>query len=335
MKNYSVFDAPIQVHGVAGVETRKSFERLPNEVIEKIPDLDFLGRRCAGERVEFKTNSKNLKVKIDFKTLGADIGMSIYACQSAFVYTGRGNDMRLVGLVKPQNYETKVFDASFELSGKMQDIIILLPRNEMINSVEIEIDDSAKIEAPTPYKYAKPIIFYGSSITEGGCSCNPSNYYSAIISRHLDVDFYNFGFSGCCKGESAMADFFNTLDFSIFVLDYDHNAPSVEHLRSTHEPFYKMIREKNENTPIIMISRPRPYLVDDENERRSIIKQTYDNAIKNGDKNVYFIDGTTFFDGFEDSEHCFIDGIHPNDLGFHKMAQGLEPLIKSLLEGLK
>jgi len=332
MKIYSAFDAPIKVFGIADFEKRKSFARLPDEVINEVSTLEFLGRRSPGGRIGFRTNSKSLLVKIAFETLSIDIGMSIYACQSAFVFAGQRQSSTYLGLVNPSNYDTKEFERTFELSGEMQDILILLPRNEIIKSVDIGIDDGAEIQAPTPYKYSKPVLYYGSSITEGGCCCNPSSAYNAIISRHLDADYYNFGFSGNCKGESAMADYFNTLDFSIFVLDYDHNAPTVEHLKNTHEPFYKRIREKNPNTPIVMLTRPRPWLTEDEAQRRDVVKATYENAIKNGDKNVYFIDGTSIFEGFADSELCSIDTCHPNDLGFYKMAERVEPLIKSLLE---
>ena len=332
---YSAFDIPSMVFGIAGFEKRKSFARLPDDVIAAVPSLEFLGRRSPGGRICFKTNSKRLLVKLEYETLTPDIGMSIYACQSAFVYRGARKDLKLLGLVTPKGYDTKVFEKEFTLSGQTEEITIILPRNEIIKSIDILIEDEASLLAPTPYKYSKPIIYYGSSITEGGCCCNPINCYNAIISRHLDVDYYNFGFSGSCKGESAMADYFNTLDFSIFVLDYDHNAPNVEHLRNTHEPFYKRIREANKNAPIIMLTRPRPYHIDDEAQRLNVVKQTYENARSNGDENVYFVDGRSFFEGFEDAEHCFIDGCHPNDLGFYKMAMGLEPLIKSLLEELK
>lgn len=335
MRTYSAFNAPIKVFGIADFYKRRSFARLPDEVIKAVPSLEFLGRRSSGGRVCFRTNSSTLCIKIELETLSVDIGMSIYASQSAFVYTGSRQDLRLLGLVNPPNYETKVLQNSFELSGEMQDITVLVPRNEIIKSIDVSIDDNAELCEPTPYKYSKPILYYGSSITEGGCCCNPINCYNAMISRHLDVDYYNFGFSGSCKGESALADFFNTLDFSIFVLDYDHNAPDVAHLEATHEPFYKKIREANKSVPILMLTRPRPYLTEEETQRKDVVKKTYENAIASGDKNVYFFDGPSFFKGFADSEHCFIDGCHPNDLGFFKMAEALEPTIKALLEGLK
>jgi hypothetical protein len=129
-----------------------------------------------------------------------------------------------------------------------------------------------------------------------------------------------------------MADYINTLDFSLFVYDYDHNAPTVEHLKSTHEPFYKKIREKNPLVPIVMITRPTATFDEDACARRDIVKKTYENAIANGDKNVYFIDGESFFKDFDDKEICFVDTIHPTDLGFYKMAEVIEPIIKKALK---
>ena len=214
----------------------------------------------------------------------------------------------------------------------MEDVLILLPRNEIIENVEISINDQATVLPPTEYKYSKPIVYYGSSITEGGISCNPSNAYNAIISRHLDVDYINLGFSGNAKGEIPMADFICSLDFSIFVYDYDHNAPTVEHLKNTHELFFKRIREFKPSVPVVMLTRPYANYGKDEYARKAVVKATYDSAVSNGDKNVYFIDGESFFKDFRDKELCFIDTIHPNDLGFHKMAEVIEPVIKDILE---
>lgn len=332
MRAYSIKDKPIKVFGVPFFDKTGVLTRLPNEIIKKVPSLEFLGRRVPGGRVCFRTNSEKITIKIEFETLSIDVGMSIYACQSAFVFAGERKNSRYLGLVRPHNYESKSFEATFTKDSTLEDITILLPRNEIIKSVEILLCDDAIIKEPTPYKYSKPIIYYGSSITEGGCCCNPSSVYNSIISRHLDVDYYNFGFSGNCKGEIEMADYFNTLDFSIFVLDYDHNAPDVAHLKATHENFFKRIRQKNQNVPIVMITRPCAVYGDDEIARREVVKATYDNAIKNGDKNVYFIDGESFFKDFEDRELCFIDTIHPNDLGFYKMAEVIEPIIKDILE---
>lgn len=332
MKAYSIFEAPIKVFGIPNFERNKSLSRLPNEVIEKIPTLDFLGRRVPGGRIGFKTDSKVIGIRAKYKTLSPDVGMSIYSCQSFHVFVGDKQNSRFLGLMSPYDYQSLELEGTLTKDGIMEEVLILLPRNEIIESVEILLDDDATLLAPNEYKYSKPIVYYGSSITEGGIACNPSNAYNAIISRHLNVDYINLGFSGNAKGEIAMADYINTLDFSILVYDYDHNAPTPEHLEKTHEPFFKRIREKHPNVPVLMLTRPYANYGSDEQKRKSIVKTTYENAIKNGDKNVYFIDGESYFNDFEDKELCFIDTIHPNDLGFYKMAQKIEPIIKDILE---
>ena len=332
MREYTFLDEPIKVFGIPHFEKHKTLCRLPNELLEKVPSLSFLGKRPMGARLGFRTNSKKFTLKIELETLSVDIGMSIYSCQSAYIFAGQRQSSRFLGIANPFNYNEKVFEKTFKKGGEMEDILIFLPRNEIIKNVWIYTEDDAQIEAPTPYKYSKPMLFYGSSITEGGIACNVSNGYNAVISRHLDADFYNLGFSGNAKGEIEMADFINTIDMSVFVYDYDHNAPTPEHLEATHEPFFKRIREKHPTLPVVMMSRPYAVYGEEEKRRREIVKRTYQNAIDAGDKNVYFIDGEAPFRCDPDRELCFIDTIHPNDLGFSKMVAHIEPIIKKILE---
>ncbi|MBO5313196.1 MAG: hypothetical protein J6B29_04440 [Clostridia bacterium] len=333
MKAFTYRDFPIKVFGIPNFEFHQTLQRLPDELIATIPSLEFLGRRPAGARLGFRTNSRSFTVKIELQTLSIDIGMSIYACQSAFVFLGERPHSRLLGLVNPSDYEDKCFQTTFETSGEMEDVTVFLPRNEIIKNVTVLIEDDAQISEPTPYRYSKPLLFYGSSITEGGISGNIASGYIPLISRHLDADYYNLGFSGNAKGELEMADFISSLDISAFIYDYDHNAPTVEHLKDTHQPFFNRIREKKPYLPIVMMSRPYAHYGEDEIKRRAVIKSTYEDAIAKGDKNVYIIDGEEYFKGFEDKDLCFIDTIHPTDLGFFKMAEVIEPVIRKILEG--
>ena len=327
MKTYSYKDAPIKVFGVVDFEKKGKLQRLPDELIEKIPRLSHFGRRCPGARILFKTDSESIRVKIIFATLSIDKGMSIFACQSASVYAGERQNSRLLGLISPSNYDEKTFEATVRKGEGLEDVAIWLPRNEIIEDIEISLSDEAKLLAPTPYKYQKPIVYYGSSITEGGCCATNTCGYNAIISRHLDIDYYNFGFSGNARGDLNMAEYISGIDMSIFVYDYDHNAPTVEHLANTHEPFFKLIRQKNPTLPIVMMTRPAITYTADDCARREVVRRTYENALGAGDKNVYFIDGESFF-GEYDRELCTVDRTHPNDLGFYRMAEVVENVIK-------
>ena len=330
MKTYCSKDAPLKVFGIPFFDTKKEFRRLPDELIEKLPNLEHLGKRCPGARIGFRTDAEEFTVKVILKTLKPDVGMAIYSCQAVNVMVGDRQNSKFAGLLTPPDYETKTFEKTFKKSAAMEEVTLWLLRNEEIEEVFVSIPDKAAIEAPTPYKYG-PVLYYGSSITEGGCCCNVTNGYNALLSRWLDVDYYNMGFSGNAKGEPIMADYLNTIDFKAFVLDYDHNAPTAQHLRDTHEPFYKKIREKNPDTPILMLSRPifRPW--PDDEERKSIVKATYDNAVAAGDKNVYYVNSDEFFDD-ELRDICAIDTIHPNDLGFYRMAKTILPVMKEMLE---
>ena len=328
MKTYTWFDAPLKVFGVPFFEEKKKFERLPQELREQLPNLEFLGRRCPGARIGFRTNSPTFTVRVKLKTFTVDIGMSIFASQSVGVMIGERQNSVLAGLAYPPDYQTMVIERTFQKSNAMEEITLWLLRNEEIEIVEVEVEDDALLEAPTPYKYGKA-LYYGSSITEGGCCCI-TNSYTALLSRWLDLDYYNFGFSGNARGETEIADYINTIDMSLFIFDYDHNAPTVEHLQKTHEPFFKRIREKHPVMPILLLSRPNFRYSDDGEERRAVVEQTYRNALDADDKNVYYVDGEQLF-GESDWQLCTIDTIHPNDLGFYRMAKALEPIMKKIL----
>ena len=329
MKTYSCFEKPMTVFGVPFFEEKKIFERVPADVREKLERIGFLGKRTPGARLGFRTNASEFTVRIKLASLSPDIGMSIFSCQSVNVMIGDRKNSRFAGLVSPPDYNTKEFEKTIYKKAEMEEVTLWLPRNEIIESVEVDIDDNATVEEATPYTY-KNVVFYGSSITEGGCCCNVTNNYVALLSRWLDMDFYNLGFSGAARGELEMADYINTFDMDLFVMDYDHNAPTVEHLAQTHEPFFKRIREKHPDVPVLFLTRPNFDHTSNGSERRDVVMQTYLNAKNNGDKNVYFVDGETFF-GDEDRQLCTIDMTHPNDLGFYRMAKTILPVMKEIL----
>lgn len=114
----------------------------------------------------------------------------------------------------------------------------------------------SKIGKPTPYSIEKPIVFYGSSITQGGCASRPGNSYTHIICRWLDANMVNLGFSGNAKGEPEMAELISQIDMGALVMDYDHNAPDAEYLLNTHENFFKIIRSNHPYLPVIFVSKP-------------------------------------------------------------------------------
>lgn len=305
-----------------------SFHRLPLEWTEEQVNAGALtlSKHTSGGAVLFRTNSEYLAFKSDPVTGSHMHHMPPTGVSGFDVYE------RLPG--HKERYITNVCTseagaiARLGKTGLMRDFIVFMPLYAPVNTFEIGVSPDAKFEAPTPQRNAtKPIVFYGSSITQGGCCSRPANNYTTMLCREFDMPQINLGFSGCAIGETAVAEYIASLDMSMFVLDYVHNAPTKEHLAKTHEPFFKIIREKHPDLPILILSSP--------NMLRSlyfgnIAKQTYDNAIARGDKNVYYIAMETEL-GEKMLRYGTIDGTHPNDLGFYWMYQICLPVMKQAL----
>ena len=214
-------------------------------------------------------------------------------------------------------------------TAKMRDFTINFPLYSDVNELLIGIKEGADLREPEPYTVKKPIVYYGSSVTQGGCASRPGNSYQGFVSRKFNADYINLGFSGNAKGEAEMADYIKVLPMSVFVYDYDYNAPNAAHLNETHEKMFLKIREANPSLPIIIMPRPKYHLNGGDARCFEIIKKTYENAIKRGDKNVYLIDAKTLLElaGNEGT----VDACHPTDLGFFSMATALIDVLKEIL----
>ncbi len=338
MKYYSFTEAPIQICGLDHIDpANQNYWRMHDEDSAKVSEaVQGRSKTAGGGRVRFRTNAAKISIRITVHTLGVDLCIPLPGSAGLDVYTGTGMGAKYRGYVCPTNYTDKTQEKEIwlhpEFQGdKISDVVLNLPRNERLAGVEIGIPDDCTIEAPLPFTSAEKLLYYGSSITEGGCASRPGNAYTAMVARWLDCDYQNLGFSGVARGEEAMAEHIAKQDCTIFVMDYDHNAPDARHLEATHEPFYKIIRNARPTLPIIMMSKP-DFDADPVGnaKRRDVIYRTFVNARMAGDENVYFIDGESFF-GLLGRDSCTIDNCHPNDLGFFRMAEQVYRVIASII----
>jgi lysophospholipase L1-like esterase len=206
--------------------------------------------------------------------------------------------------------------------------VLYFPLYNDVATLAVTLDEKAVVEKYAPYKDVLPIVYYGSSITQGGCASRPDQSYQALICKKNRVDFVNLGFSGSACGEDAMADYLSSLPCSLFVYDYDFNAPTVAHLQATHSRLYQRFRKSHPNTPVLMISRPDYRGSEEQEARVKVIEQTYQDA-KVRKENVYFLHGKTFFAGGNVWDFT-VDGTHPTDLGFAAMAQKIYQVIEKI-----
>ncbi len=312
------------------------YRRMPEKIAKKTSEgVHILHTNTSGGRIRFITDSPYVALSVKMPVINNASQMPRTGKSGFDLYVNN----RFSAIFIPPITATNGYEGVAELGErKEREITIHFPPYTDVSDVYVGIAQGSILKEATPYKYEKKVVFYGSSITQGGCVTRPGNIYTSHLSRKLSFDYINLGFSGSAKGEEIMAEYIATLDPLVFVLDYDHNSPSVEHLQNTHERFFKIFRNIRKETPVIMISAPDiRFRNNDVNfpnkewiQRRDIIENTYKNALKENDENVFFIDGDTLWE--EDWDSCTMDTTHPNDMGHFLMAKNIAPVLKKALE---
>ncbi len=327
IKFYSIEEAPFKVFGI--FKENGKYRRMPEETAKKVSEnVYLLHTHTAGGRVKFITDSDYVAInaqmdglqKMPHFAFTGSIGFDLYAdgnYVNTFVPPCEATD----GYENIINFETSNFKG-------LKEITINFPLYSNVKNLWIGIQEKAKLEEASPYKNIKPVVYYGSSITQGGCASRPGMSYESILSRKFNCDFINLGFSGSAKAEDEMIEYIKNLDMSLFVYDYDYNAPNAEHLEKTREKMFKAIRQKHCDLPVIMMPRPKFNPTEEEKERIRIIETTYNNAISSGDKNVYYISTQKLTKLCENNGT--VDNVHPTDFGFVSMAEAVGKVIEKI-----
>jgi hypothetical protein len=331
---YDVRREPFSVFGLYDYKGEDAFIRIPDSVARATSDGVLRNsKHSSGGRIRFSTNSPYIVIKAELSCVVKHDHMPILGSTGMDLYIDSEADSIFYQSIRPGVNVTEGYTSIVRFdSAKMRKITINMPLYSGLKNVYIGISESASLGSGKKYVNDKPIVFYGSSITQGGCASRPGLCYQNIISRRRNLDFLNLGFSGSARGEETIANYMASLDMCAFVCDYDHNS-SIAELQKNHSRLYDIIREKHPNLPYIMITRPDLiHKYDDAYVRRGIVLDSYRRARAMGDEHVYFIDGEGFFMG-PDADSCTVDGVHPNDIGFLKMADSIERgLLRALSE---
>ncbi len=339
-----VREEPFKVYGLYDYKNEPEFIRMPKEVGDGANEgVQRLNYSTAGGRVRFATDSDYIAIKVEMPWLNSMSHMARCGVAGFDLYEDEEMGSTFVRSFLPDAFapmETTGYETIVEFpTKKMRYFTMNFPLYNPVTNLYIGLQKDAKLGEGKKYKIEKPVVFYGSSITQGGCASRPGNCYQGHLSRRFDFDYINLGFSGSAKGEDIIADHIASLQMSVLVMDYDHNSPTTETLKATHEKMFLKVREKHPDLPVIFMTLPdfyehcegEPW---DKSERRDVVYRTYRNAKERGDKNVYYIDGQSLFGGV-DRDACTVDRCHPNDLGFYRMADALTPVLQEALNSVK
>ena len=329
--------APFRIHGLYKPEEEGAFRRMPTEIAEATNSgVKLLHKNTAGARVRFATDSS-------FIAVGAYYPPMEFHSKGSFALSGLGAfcfdlyaDGRHAGVLQPECLSANENQAFFGIKDghyeafanfgakRMREITLFFPSFVNVEEIFIGLEGNATIAEASPYKNEKPVVIYGSSITQGACASRAGNTYPNILSRRHGFDFINLGFAASAFAESAVIDYLCSLDASLLVFDYDHNSPNPDFLRRTHLPALKKLRAAHPDIPFILLSRPNLSGGEAQAlERIAVIKESLHELENDGCGPVHFVNGNEIFKSL-DSEMMTADGTHPTDLGFYAMAAALD-----------
>lgn len=310
------------------VET--GFYRMPAEDAAMINrQVSELAPCTAGGRLRFVTDSRRIALRVQLQHIFGSANMAYIGTAGFDLYEKVDGQWLFRCSFAPE--EEEIYAGSWEFpTAEERALLIHFPLYAGVKKLELGLCPEASL-IPLPYSNALPVVFYGSSITQGGCASRPGCAYTACVSRWLDIDYRNLGFSSGAKAEDAMIDYLQKQPMCMLVLDYDHNAPNPAYLEKTHYPLYEKLRKALPEIPILLTSAPIANPNAEWLARREIICSTYTKALADGDDRINFVDGTQMFVP-EAAQECMVDIYHPNDMGMYYMARAFAKKVHQLQE---
>ncbi|MDH5380465.1 MAG: SGNH/GDSL hydrolase family protein [Cyclobacteriaceae bacterium] len=306
------------------------YDRLPASYKDLVrPPVWDLSKSSAGISIRFVTNSSQVAVKWGVRKGATMNHMPATGIRGVDLYVKHNNEWRFVNTAIPGDSITEKTLIS-EMTPELREFKIFLPLYDGVTFLEVGVDKKSTFTKPTP-NTKKPIVFYGTSITQGGCASRPGMAHTNIISRKLDRNCINFGFSGNGRMEEPITELISTIDAEVFIIECLQNM-KADMVRERVLPTVKILRKQHPNTPIIFVETTiyenaflNKTLDNELKEKNVILKNELDKAKKAGFKNIYLI--SALYATGEDHEGT-VDGVHFTDLGFIRYADYLMKELK-------
>lgn len=340
----------LTIEGQGWSDTKAPFDRLPAKAEKKVRDAVWgLSRHSAGLCARFETNAASIKAKWTLTSANLAMphmpatgvsGLDLYVRSEdgfwRWLANGRPsaqtNEATLVSNLPP-----------LRKPAETREFLLYLPLYNGVSSVEIGLPADAKLLKAEPYRNEdgsprKPIVFYGTSITQGGCASRPGMVHTAILQRRLDHPVVNLGFSGNGKMEMEVVELIAEIDASCYVIDCLPNLEPKEVAERT-EPLVLALRKARPKTPILLVedrSYSDSFLVTSKRERneynRHALHSAHARLRGDGVEGLYYLDGDFLLGA--DNEGT-VDSSHPTDLGFFRQADAFEQVLRPILFGEK
>jgi hypothetical protein len=310
------------------------FDRLPAAAEKAVtPEVWQRSRISSGMMVRFKTDATSIDVDyklrseiLSFPHMAASgvSGVDLYARDLA-------GKWRWVETTKPKMQAVK-WEVIKGLSPEWREYAIYLPLYNGVDSFEIGVPKGARFEGMPPRLH--PVVFYGTSITQGACASRAGMTYAAILGRRLDRPMVNLGFAGYGRMDEAVGVFLGQIDAALYVIDCLANM-GPEEVAAKCAPLVLQLRAARPATPIVLVEDCRspnawivPRFAKHLDENHAALRSAFEILRKQGVKNLYYIPGDHLYG--DDSEGS-IDNLHATDLGFMRQSDVMEPILRQAL----
>lgn len=287
---------------------------------------------ASGLIIAFKTNSTQIDCKWKLSSYKVSNNMTAIAHSGLDLYIKENGEWLYAGVGRPSGVDSH-YTVVKNMTNEEKECLLYLPLYNTLEKLEIGIDNDATISSiENPFK--KKIVFYGSSITQGASASRAGLSYPARIGRNINAEIINLGLSGRGLMEKEAAQMTADIPADLYVLDCAPN-PSPEIITERTNYLVKHIRSRHPKTPIIMIQSVVREIGNFDQSARSRVKNQninfkaeYQKLINEGVTDLYLVEGEHLLG--HDHEGT-TDGTHPNDIGFSRMIEVIQPAIVKVL----
>jgi len=324
--------AILPVIGKGFTDTQTRYERLPAR-LENItrPPVWNLSKNCSGLAIRFRTSSPVIGARWE---VTGDVVMNHFTMtgiKGLDLYCLENGKWQFVNSARPSGKTSRVVIIQ-NMIGQEKEYMLYLPLYDGLAQLEIGVAPDAEVLSPkvNSPQTGRPVVFYGTSITQGGCATRAGMAYPNILSRMLDREIINLGFSGNGQLDLEVAEAMAEITASCFVMDCLPNV-TVQQMNEKYSRFLEILRDKNPETPIILVENILfPHMDFDQKinekikEKNETLAEIFQEQKKKGDRNIYYVKADHLIGN---SQEATVDGVHLTDLGFKIMAEQLYPVL--------
>jgi len=326
----------LEIIGRAFDVTSGPYGRLPVDLqSEYRSGLWQMGACTAGVGVRFSSDATVLGVKWTLTGNWTMDHMAATGQHGVDLYVLHEGKWRYLGTGRPTGLSSSAVLIE-EMDDVEREYLLYLPLYAGVTNLEIGCNQSATISTPKQnilrsqkVMGEKPIVMYGTSILQGGCASRPGMAHTSIISRALQTEVINLGFSENAKCETAMMKTLQRIDAKSYVLDFMPNmfinvtndifTDSVTAFiagLAADKPNAKIYIVEHQNSPVAAVVTAHKST----NQMYNNLLFAIYNRLKGTHANLVYIksDGIIGLDG-EGS----VDGTHLTDLGYMRLAENL------------